>query len=105
MRTAHPGKITTEGDGSPPPSHQPEPPVDVPTSPDHASPPDRITVSLIPRARRELQQLHDKTSLSKTDIVNRAIALYEFIEAQLSAGRAILIRDRETGEVQRITLI
>ena len=105
MRTAPSGKITTEEDGAPPKSHQPQPPTDVPTSPDHSSPPDRITVSLIPRARRDLQQLHDKTSLSKTDIVNRAISLYEFIEAQLSAGRDILIRDGESGEVHVIRLI
>ena len=45
------------------------------------------------------------TSLSKTDIVNRAITLYEFIEAQLSAGRDILIRDGDTGEVHVIKLI
>jgi hypothetical protein len=105
MRTAPSGKTTTGEGGATPPGHEPKPPADVPTSPDHFAPPDRITVSLIPRARRDLQQLHDKTSLSKTDIVNRAITLYEFIEAQLSAGQDILIRDGHTGEVHVIKLI
>lgn len=105
MRTAPSGKTTTGEDGTPPQGHEPESPADVPTSPDHSATPDRITVSLIPRARRDLQQLHDKTSLSKTDIVNRAITLYEFIEAQLSADQDILIRDRKTGEVHVIRLI
>jgi len=103
--TAPSGNATTEEDGAPPKSRHEQSSDDVSTSPEHSSPPDRITVSLIPRVRRDLQQLHEATSLSKTDIVNRAISLYEFIEEQLSAGRDILIRDRDSGEVQRIQLI
>jgi hypothetical protein len=43
--------------------------------------------------------------MSKTDITNRAIALYEFIEAQVGAGRELLIRDGSPGEIQRVLLI
>ncbi len=67
--------------------------------------PDRITVALIPRAAEDLQQLQDGTGLSKTDLVNRAITLYEFIEAQLRAGRELLVRDPETKETQLIRLL
>src|SRR5690348_4970946 len=52
---------------------------------------DRITVALIPKAGEDLQRLQDRTSLSKTDIVNRAITLYEFIDEQNRAGRDVLI--------------
>jgi hypothetical protein len=62
------------------------------------APPERIMVALIPKAGQELQQLHGRTGLSMTDIVNRAIALYGFIETQLAAGRRLLIRDESTGE-------
>ena len=47
---------------------------------------DRITVALIPQAGDDLQRLQDRTGLSKTDIVNRAIAVYEFLESQLRAA-------------------
>jgi uncharacterized protein (DUF342 family) len=66
---------------------------------------DRITVALIPKAGEDLQRLQDRTSLSKTDIANRAITLYEFIDAQMRAGRDILIRDNETGETQVVRLL
>jgi hypothetical protein len=66
---------------------------------------DRITVALIPKAAEDLQRLQDRTSLSKTDIANRAITLYEFIDAQLRADRDILIRDNETGETQVVRLL
>jgi hypothetical protein len=36
--------------------------------------------------------------LSKTDITNRAITAYEFIEAQIRAGKDVIISDPETGE-------
>ena len=66
---------------------------------------DRITVALIPKAVEDLQRLQDRTSLSKTDITNRAITLYEFIDAQLRAGRDILIRDNSTGETQTVRFL
>jgi hypothetical protein len=66
---------------------------------------DRITVALIPKVGAELQRLQDRTSLSKTDIANRAITLYEFIDAQLREGRDVLIRDNDTGETQTVRLL
>ncbi len=66
---------------------------------------ERITVALVPKAGEDLQRLVDRTSLSKTDITNRAITLYEFIDAQLRAGRDVLIRDNERGETQIVRLL
>jgi hypothetical protein len=66
---------------------------------------DRITVALIPDVSEDLQRLQDRTKLSKTDITNRAITLYEFIEAQLRAGNDILIRDKKTRETQSVVIL
>jgi hypothetical protein len=66
---------------------------------------ERITVALVRQAAEGLQQLQDRTDLSKTDITNRAITLYEFIEGQLRAGREVLVRDGETGETQIVRLL
>jgi hypothetical protein len=66
---------------------------------------ERITVALVPKVGEELQRLQDRTSLSKTDITNRAITLYEFIDTQLREGRDVLIRDNETGETQIVRLL
>ncbi len=68
-------------------------------------PPERITVALIPQSSDDLQRLQERTSLSKTDLVNRAITLYEFIDAQLRAGQDLIIRDRETGENQLVRFL
>jgi hypothetical protein len=70
-----------------------------------AQPTERITVALIPKAGEDLQRLQERTSLSKTDITNRAITLYEFIDAQLRAGRDVLIRDGKTGETQLVRIL
>jgi hypothetical protein len=68
-------------------------------------PPERITVALIPKAAADLQRLQDRTSLSKTDVVNRAITLYEFIDEQMRASRDLLIRDSKTGETQLVRFL
>jgi hypothetical protein len=49
--------------------------------------------------------LQDGTSLSKTDVANRAITLYEFIDTQLRTGRDVLIRDNETGVTEIVRLL
>jgi len=69
------------------------------------SPSERITIALIPRAIDGLLRLVDRTRLSKTDVVNRAIILYEFIDDQTRADQEILIRDKVTGETQAVVLL
>jgi hypothetical protein len=66
---------------------------------------DRITVALVRKAGDDLQALQERTDLSKTDLVNRAISLYKFIEDQIEAGNELLIRDPETKNTQLIRLL
>lgn len=65
---------------------------------------ERITVGLVPKTTEELKELQERTGLSKTDIVNRAITLYAFMEAQLQAGRELLVR-RDSGEVELVRFL
>lgn len=65
---------------------------------------ERITVALIPQAAQDLRRLQERTGLSRTDIINRAIALYRFIEAQLRERRDLIIRDQSTGEARLVRL-
>jgi len=60
----------------------------------------RITVTLIPQVHYELDQLHARTKLSKTDLANRAITLYNFFDAQVRAGRDLFAWDHETGATE-----
>jgi hypothetical protein len=64
----------------------------------------RITVALIPTAEDDLRRLQERTSLSKTDLANRAITSYEFFDAQLRAGHDLIVRDNRTGETRLVRL-
>ena len=64
-------------------------------------PSERITVALVPKAAGDLHEAVQRSGLSKTDIVNRAITLYQFIEDRLTQGDEILIRD-SAGQLERI---
>jgi hypothetical protein len=61
---------------------------------ENTSPPPsgRITVALVDKAAADLQATYERTGLSKTDIVNRAVSLYEFIDAELDAGAELIVR-------------
>lgn len=63
---------------------------------------ERITVALVPAAAGHLRQLQARTNMSKTDITNRAITSYEFLEASMQSGHELLVRDATTGETQLV---
>jgi hypothetical protein len=69
------------------------------------APGERITVALIPKAEEDLRLLQERTSLSKTDLANRAITLYEFFDAQLRAGHDLIDRDNITGQTQLVHIL
>lgn len=66
---------------------------------------ERINVALIPKVSDSLRRLQERTSMSKTDITNRSITLYDFIDAQLQAGYEVLIRDNRTGEIRIVQIL
>jgi hypothetical protein len=63
---------------------------------------DRVTVALIAKAADDLKRTVDRSGLSKTDVINRSISLYEFIDRRLAAGDDLILRNKETGELERI---
>lgn len=62
-----------------------------------------ITVKLIPKAEGDLNWLTSHTRLSKTDVVNRAISLYRFVEEIRKGGERLLVRSKK-GEVREVKL-
>jgi hypothetical protein len=52
---------------------------------------ERVTVNLIPRASRALEQATDLTGDSKTDSINRALQVYAYLEEVWSKGGAVLV--------------
>ena len=69
------------------------------------APGERITVALVPTAEVGLRRLQERTNLSKTDLTNRAITSYEFLDAQMQAGRDLIVRDSRTGESQLVRFL
>lgn len=66
---------------------------------------DRITVALVPTAQADLRWLQERTKLSKTDLANRAISSYAFIEGHMHAGHDVIVRDNRTGETELVRFL
>ena len=56
---------------------------------------DRVNVALIGEAVDALAKLQERTGLKKVDLVNRALLVYEFVDAELKAGKQVLVRDQD----------
>lgn len=61
-----------------------------------------ITVGLIQEAADDLQRLRTRTRLSITDLLNRAITFYEFLDAQTREGHDLIVRNNGTGEAHLV---
>ena len=65
----------------------------------------RVTIVLLPAAQADLTALQQRTGRGKTDLVNRAISLYEFVQAQAQAGRVLTVRDENAGTTQVVRFL
>jgi hypothetical protein len=65
--------------------------------PPHRPPPvtaEHFVAALIAQAAADLERTASRRQLSRTDVVNRAVTLYEFIDAELFAGAEFILRRR-----------
>ena len=60
--------------------------------PPHAQ---RVTVALIPKASADLRAVVERTGMSQTDVVNRAVSLYEWVDQELAGGAELIVRRRD----------
>ena len=63
---------------------------------------ERVTVALTSRVSHDLDQLRTMTGLSKTDLVNRALSLYLFVEQLRQQNKQLAVYDPERSDVQPI---
>ena len=64
-----------------------------------------ITVALIPSVADQLRCLQKNTHLSATDLTNRAITSYAFLDEQMRAGNDVMVRDNWTGETRLVRFV
>ncbi|MFG1640488.1 hypothetical protein ACGFMK_09385 [Amycolatopsis sp. NPDC049252] len=65
---------------------------------------ERVTVNLVPRASRALDQAVELTGDSKTDTINRALQVYAVLEEAVSKGGEVVIR-HSSGEQEVIRFV
>lgn len=57
--------------------------------------PARMTLELPPRARGKLERLSQETDQSLSEVIRRALALYDLLGAEATAGNKLIIRSRD----------
>jgi hypothetical protein len=72
-----------------------------------AVPPDvdaeRVTVNLTPRSVRALHNIVAWTGHNKTDAINRALQVYEFVQQVMEDGGSVHVRQGQDAELERLT--
>lgn len=56
-------------------------------------------------ARQKLESLRDRTEAnSLTEVIQRALAVYEFLHAEKAKGNALIVKDSDGGEKEVVLL-
>jgi hypothetical protein len=63
-----------------------------------------MTLELPPRARGKLEKLGRETDQSLSEVIRRALALYDLVGSEAMAGNKLIIRSRD-GENEREVLL
>ena len=63
-----------------------------------------ITVALIGKAVDDLARTRERRKLNRSDVVNRAVSLYEFVDSELASGAEVLLR-RPDGSIYQVGMI
>ena len=65
----------------------------------------RITVGLIPKSDLALNKLVELTGLNISDVVNRALQMYSFVEEETAIGVQFCTFDPDTRELERVKFL
>jgi hypothetical protein len=65
----------------------------------------RLNVNLNSATADALKKLSDEQGVSLTEVVRRAISLYDFIDGERRSGHRIQTTDPERGEVRELILM
>jgi hypothetical protein len=65
---------------------------------------ERVTVNLTPRSVRALRNIAEWTHYSKTDTINRALQVYEFIQQIIENDGSVHIRQTQGAELERLNI-
>lgn len=68
------------------------------------SPLERITLNLTPRSQQALAEAVERSGDNKTDVVNRALQLYNYLEDLWRHDGAVYVRQGHGGELERLRM-
>ncbi|GAA2722927.1 hypothetical protein [Actinocorallia aurantiaca] len=66
---------------------------------------ERITVNLTPKSVQALEALTGNTGDTKTDTINRALQLYEFLDRVTREGGKVYVQESESETLERVRFL
>jgi hypothetical protein len=59
-------------------------------------------IGLVQEAADALRELEERLVLGRSDVVNRALQVYNAVDQEQADGKQLLLRDRKTGEAYEL---
>jgi hypothetical protein len=65
----------------------------------------RVTVNLTPKAIASLKDSADREGLTRTEVANRAVQLYNLISERRTAGEKLVFLHPDTGALEEVYIL
>ncbi|MCP2335367.1 hypothetical protein [Actinomadura rupiterrae] len=66
---------------------------------------ERVTVNLTSKGAAALTDLMRLTGDTKTDVINRALSVYAYLEDVIAEGGKVYVRERDQGDLERVRFL
>jgi hypothetical protein len=63
---------------------------------------ERVTVNLTPRSVKALEEVVGITQDTKTDVINRSLQVYAYLEKIIQDGGSVYVRAAESTDLERL---
>ena len=67
-----------------------------------SGPLERVTVNLTPRSVKALEEVVAITQDTKTDVINRSVQVYAYLEKIMQGGGTVYLREAESSDLERL---
>lgn len=65
----------------------------------------RTSITFIPRAAQELDEMVASMGINQNDVTNRAVSIYAFLQGEFLKGNALFIGKPDGSDLERVHLM
>lgn len=65
----------------------------------------RTSITFIPKAAQDLDEMTESTGLNQNDVTNRAVQVYAFLQREFLEGKVLYLGQADGTDIERVHIV